>query len=247
MITFLSEPAGYSTKESVYLRVRIAEGRIFSDAEVRQLPEVGPDHPHKKEWLIRDASLRKLQNSLIKRIPHDILDIGCGNGWMTHRLSEVTNSRVTGIDLNQYELEQATRTFGEKENLCFVYGDVMNNIFPPASFNTIILAASIQYFSNLEKLVSELLKFLKPAGEIHIIDSPVYTESETEQAKKRSLEYYRRLGFPEMSDYYFHHHWKELQLVDYLVLNRTLKDIIALKIFRDKALLFPWIVIRNRS
>jgi hypothetical protein len=52
---------------------------------------------------------------------------------------------------------------------------------------------------------------LKPGGEIHLMDSPFYEEQEITGAKERTFRYYDSLGYPEMSEYYFHHNINDLK------------------------------------
>jgi hypothetical protein len=81
------------------------------------------------------------------------------------------------------------------------------------SFTHIILNASIQYFENLSDLLSLLKELICETGSIHIIDSPLYkNNTEKKSASKRTILYYKSLGYPEMSAYYFHHTWDKLQV-----------------------------------
>ena len=75
--------------ESLYIQLREKEGRIYPDEEVAQLPVTSSTHPHYKEWLIRKESSQKLVSWLKKKKkPLDMLEIGCGNGWLSHKLSD---------------------------------------------------------------------------------------------------------------------------------------------------------------
>lgn len=246
MITFLSDKSLFTEKEKLYAEVRTIESRMYSDEEVKRLPYISENHPHEKEWKIRLASFNKLKKRMAsKNTPLDILDVGCGNGWMSHRFSEMENWKVTGIDVNESELRQADRLFGGIKNLQFMYGNVTDHILPPHTYDVIVMAASLQYFPDLSKLITELLLLLRQGGEIHIIDSPVYSENQVAAARVRSQQYYARLGVSAMSAYYFHHHWNEFQKFSYRLLNRSAADYFKLHVLRNKSLRFPWIVIRN--
>src|SRR6188768_3263764 len=143
--------------------------------------------------------------------PLTILELGCGNGWLSHTLSSSKNSTVVGLDVNLAELMQASQAFRKVRNLTFVYGDVFDDLFMKESFDIIILAASIQYFKSLDTLFNRLLELLKKEGEIHIVDSPFYKADQVSSAKKRSEEYFNAQGYSEMLNYYFHHAWETLQ------------------------------------
>lgn len=189
----------------LYLRVRQREGRLYPDEIVIRLPEVPRTHPLWEEWQLRATSCRRLIRYLARRgQPLDILDVGCGNGWLTHKLAEIPQCRVWGLERGGSELEQAARLF-RNPRLGFLCTDIFYAPFTPWSFDVIILASVIQYFPDLPGLIRILHALLRPGGEIHILDSPLYPESEIPAAQQRTRAHYTSLGLPEMAEYYYHH------------------------------------------
>lgn len=190
----------------LYITVRKKENRFYSEAEIKNLPEIRKDHPNYAEWQLRKKSSNRFMSYLkSKNKPLDILEIGCGNGWFSHLISTVEKTQVTGLDVTIVELEQAAKVF-DKENLSFVYADLFDNSeLYNKRFDVIVFNSSLQYFENLEKLFKIVVNLCSENGEIHIIDSPFYNDSEIEKAKERTQIYYKNLGFPEMSKNYFHH------------------------------------------
>ena len=77
------------------------------------------------------------------------MELGCGNGWLTHHLAMIKNSYVVGVDINRFELEQAARVFNNFNNHKFFYADVFADYFKLGDFDIILLAGSIQYFKDL--------------------------------------------------------------------------------------------------
>lgn len=205
--------------EKKYISIRCLENRLYTDKEVEHLPLIPINHAHYKEWIIRKKSSDRLINYLLsKKKRFRILEVGCGNGWLSHSLSSIPGSEVTGLDVNFTELQQAARVFNEDKHLHFIYGDIYENVLNNLKFDIIVFAASIQYFQPLQKILTIGLKHLSPAGEIHIIGSHFYKTSEINVAKKRTLEYYSSLGYPEMSEYYFHHSVTELKKFNHSVI-----------------------------
>jgi 2-polyprenyl-3-methyl-5-hydroxy-6-metoxy-1,4-benzoquinol methylase len=198
--------------EKRYTQLRQKEGRIYTDEEVGQLPEIAKTHPHYKEWQVRKKScgrligyLQKKQSAISNEQSLRILEVGCGNGWLSHRLSSISGSKVLGSDINFSELQQAGRVFYNIPNLHFIYSNTESDVFEDKQFEVIIFAASIQYFASLAETMRKTFRLLKPGGEIHIIDSPFYSTAELGAAKQRSVLYYESIGFPEMANSYFHH------------------------------------------
>jgi ubiquinone/menaquinone biosynthesis C-methylase UbiE len=198
--------------ETAYIRLRKWERRMYSDEEVAQLPDVASTHPHYKEWQLRKESSKKLIDYLKKRNQRtDILEVGCGNGWLSAKLAGIKRSSVVGVDINNEELEQAKRVFSHISNLQFYHTEINELDENEVKFDIIIFAAAIQYFASLKKIVATSLKYLNTGGEIHIIDSPFYTLSQLAAAKQRTFLYYQSAGFPEMVNWYFHHSLDDLE------------------------------------
>jgi SAM-dependent methyltransferase len=237
-----------------YLQAREKEGRLYSDDLIAQLPSVPTSHPLYTEWRARTESAGRLRNYLQSmRKPRTILELGCGNGWLTNYLAQDPHTFVWGIDRNQVELVQAARVFGDNRQLGFAHADIFNPPFindriVKGQFDTVVLASVIQYFPDLPTLIFQLLTLLKPAGEIHVIDSPLYAHNEVEAAKRRSQAYYEKLGVPEMAGFYYHHTWEELlTLFDSEIVynpNAPLEWLMRKAGLRRSV--FPWIRIRAR-
>lgn len=231
--------------EQLYFAVRQKEKRIYPDEEVLLLPNITKDHLHYPEWQIRKESCNRLKHYFEKRLsPLKILDVGCGNGWLARRLAEIPGSKVTGIDVNFTELQQAVRVFNHITNLQFIHGGINAKELEDARYDFIVFAASIQYFSSLEILISNALRKLKPKGEIHILDSPFYEPGELNAAKKRTAGHFTNLGFPEMTAHYFHHTMEELVLFRNKILYRP--SFINHRILNNKNP-FPWVCIKKQA
>jgi ubiquinone/menaquinone biosynthesis C-methylase UbiE len=229
--------------ERAYIACRMAENRVYTDAEVGRLPECSSFHPHYEEWLMRRLSLKKISAYLQqKKRPLQILEIGCGNGWLCHQLSQISRCRVTGLDINFTEIQQAARVFNNCRKVNFVYGDIRSGIVQERQYDIILFAASIQYFRSLDGILETCLQQLKPKGEIHIIDSHFYRAGQAALAEQRSLEYYAALGFPQMAEHYFHHSMADLAQFNHSLLYNPAAWLNRLS--RNK-LAFPWIRIRK--
>jgi SAM-dependent methyltransferase len=230
----------------LYLRLRQKEGRLYSDEVVARLPDLPRGHPLADEWRARSASASRLTRYLTLRPkPLHILDLGCGNGWLSNLLAQ-SGHVVTGADLNRLELGQAARVFLPNPNLSFVEVDTESLPFKPQSFDLILLASVIQYFKDLAALLRSLTAFLKPRGEIHLVDSPLYADEELEEAARRSRDYFSSLGYPEMTEYYFHHRFSALDGFNFKILYQPHTIWLRAKQFLGQVdSPFPWVVLRS--
>ncbi|MES2060530.1 MAG: methyltransferase [Bacteroidota bacterium] len=48
-----------------------------------------------------------------KRNPLKILEVGCGNGWLSAKLTEIQQTEIIGLDLNKSEIHQAINVFNK--------------------------------------------------------------------------------------------------------------------------------------
>lgn len=244
----LSPTGPFEKGEEAYLKLRDSEGRIYSDEALRKLPEVEKDHPLSGEWGIRSNSLDRVMAYLTrKQGPLTLLDIGCGNGWMSRCFAERLQAEVLGLDTNMLELKQGARVFKEVPGLCFAYGDIFEADTLEDSFDIVTLAGSVQYFPNVTLLLSRLVRFLKSHGELHIFDSPFYSKGERSAAKERSIQHFQKAGFPEMAAHYHHHLYTSLAPFSPISLYdpKSLSNRIARKLFNPNLSPFRWIVIEK--
>ena len=202
-----------------YYLLRKKEGRIYSDQEVASLPEISKGQRYYSEWQARKNASDRLMKYLVRKEKAlEIMEIGCGNGWLSAKLSVIPFSKVTGIDINEEEMKQAKRVFSKIKNLQFHNCSWQNEMISDRKFDIIIFAASVQYFPSLERILNDVLTLLRPGGEVHILDSHFYRQKDINAARQRSRDYFKSIGFPEMADHYFHHSINKIELYDHKVL-----------------------------
>ncbi len=202
-----------------YHALREKEGRVYTDDELSKLPEISPSHPHFSEWMIRRYSCRKLVYLLSQKKNNlAVLEIGCGNGWLSAQIARHIKGEVTGIDINLAETKQARRVFAAVPNLQFITGSLEEQVPADKNFDVIIFAACFQYFPSPELILKKALSHLTLKGEIHILDSMFYQPEDVVAARQRTEEHYRAAGFPELSTRYHHHTLQSLDAFNYKVL-----------------------------
>jgi 2-polyprenyl-3-methyl-5-hydroxy-6-metoxy-1,4-benzoquinol methylase len=224
----------------LYIAIRNREKRVFNDAQLMFLPDIEPSHIHYKEWQVRKHSSQRLIDYLKrKNRPLKILEIGCGNGWLSSRMSAIPGSKVIGLDINEIEIAQAKRVL-KKNNLEFVCATFHPEMFR-SKFDIILFAASISYFPAVRSILQDALSCLADDGEIHIIDTPFFRHNEIVGAALRSNDYFKMLGYPEMSGYYHHHPISDIEKFNYKLLVNPLSLVNRIK----KTEYFYWISISH--
>lgn len=249
-VHLLSDPAPFAAQEAAYGRVRAIEGRLYDDAVVRQLPFLPKGHKYAGEWRMRVDSATRLQEYIAaKAKPLTILDLGCGNGWMTNRMAELAGVEGLGMDANLLELEQAARVFAQNGRLAFAYGDVFDARIPSGAFDLIVLASSLQYFAQPSSLLARLGELLRAQGEIHILDTPLYEAATVAGARQRTQAYYQSLGAPEMAKFYHHHLWSDVAAFRPVALYDPggTGPVLRRRLLRQAPSPFPWLLIHKEQ
>lgn len=96
----------------------------------------------------------------------NVLDLGCGSGWLSIYLARLGFS-VTGIDIAEQAINLA-RAWAEQENLkiTFEAGDITNMNYVEGTFDAVVANSIFEHLTlNLAKTtVTELFNLLKPGG-----------------------------------------------------------------------------------
>jgi SAM-dependent methyltransferase len=230
-----------------YLRAREREGRLLPDVLVASLPDLPDSHPLAGEWAQRADSARRLVGHMrTMGRAATIVDLGCGNGWLAHRLAALPATTVLGVDTNLVELDQARRVFADEPNLTFAEADITAGAPPVAHADVVVLSSVIQYVADVAGLVAAIRTALAPGSEIHILDSPLYRPSDVPAAIERTRRYYAGIGVPEMANHYHHHTWAELGAVpvDVLYSPAAWRPRVERHVLRRARSPFPWLLIR---
>ena len=97
-----------------------------------------------------------------------VLDLGCGSGEMVKNMGVGYGvKQVIGIDL--------FTTSETGENYCIVQDDVRNLPFDDSSFDLIYARGTFEHMHDLQTVVSEIRRVLKPRGKFFTNFSPIWT------------------------------------------------------------------------
>jgi trans-aconitate methyltransferase len=111
---------------------------------------------HQKEWGERIVEEFKLKGT------ERILDLGCGDGALTARLSKlVPEGEVIGIDASHGMIETAITR--ENENLRFILMDI-NDLAFDREFDIIFSNATLHWVKDHYRLLDNVKRVLRPKG-----------------------------------------------------------------------------------
>lgn len=135
----------------------------------------------KKYFLGEPPSIWQLPNALkiyefelvVEGVPlgekHHALDLGCGSGVQTQLLAQY-GPKVIGVDLGEKYIRNATRALKwshVRNRVKFLCGTLEGLKLPSGSLDYVFSFSVLEHISNLEEVLHELGRIVKPGGEIH--------------------------------------------------------------------------------
>ena len=102
---------------------------------------------------------------LVKLEPQWILDVGSGTGLQSRRLNRrYPKARLLALDLASNMLQQARRRKGWRQRQYFCQGDAENLPLATASIDLLYANMSIQWCNDLDQVLREFARVLRPGG-----------------------------------------------------------------------------------
>jgi ubiquinone/menaquinone biosynthesis C-methylase UbiE len=124
---------------------------------------------------------RKVGDTLGLRPGEHLLDAGCGPGETAIHLARTAGVRVTGVTVSGYEIETANAraaAAGVGDRASFEYGDFMGLSYPDGTFDAVLALESLQNAPDLDQVLAELFRVLRPGGRISFSDFSLESAAE---------------------------------------------------------------------
>lgn len=96
-----------------------------------------------------------------------VLDVGCGTGAASLRAAQIVgpSGRVVGVDVNRGMIAVArARPDGANSGVEWLEGSALDLPLPPASFDAVLSAQTLQFVPDRQLAVSEMRRTLCPGG-----------------------------------------------------------------------------------
>jgi SAM-dependent methyltransferase len=210
-----------------YEFIRSAEGRGSVDADYYlALPYKDLSGNNDDQWKIRACTFRYMEQHIIRPLVAlknqalRILDLGAGNGWMSHRLSHMGHFPIA-IDLltNGYDGLGAATHFDRKLQPLFprVQAELDHLPFASSTFDLVIFNASFHYSEDYDQTLAEALRCTHPEGVVVIADTPWYADDKSgkKMVEEKHNHFVAKYGFASNSiascEYLTPHRLAELQ------------------------------------
>lgn len=115
--------------------------------------------------LQRDVADSLIQKILKSNPQGRLLDAGCGTGYVSQQLSKHSNCMITALDLSSAMLHKAQSEQSAHE---YVQGDMETLPFSDHFFGNAISSLAIQWCHSFELAMMELIRVVRPEGEIYV-------------------------------------------------------------------------------
>ncbi|WP_374542245.1 bifunctional demethylmenaquinone methyltransferase/2-methoxy-6-polyprenyl-1,4-benzoquinol methylase UbiE [Flavobacterium sp.] len=127
-----------------------------------------------------DAKWKKRILKMVQeKQPTTILDIATGTGDLAILFSATSAQEIIGLDISQGMLEIGKQKIQAKnlnDKIQMVLGDGENIPYANDYFDVITVAYGVRNFENLERGLGEILRVLKPGGQLLILETSVPTQ-----------------------------------------------------------------------
>lgn len=127
---------------------------------------------HEKSDDVTENERARLNQKIIRQISKNskrILDVGCGNGWLSKAIQNDQN-QVVSMDIALNNVQKALLNEPHKNHSGLV-ADVFHLPFEKNSFDSIVASEIIEHVYDPKKFIECLFQVLKPGGEL-IITTP---------------------------------------------------------------------------
>ena len=96
------------------------------------------------------------------------VDLGCGLGFDVRKMAEIVRpgGRAIGVDLSNKLLEAGKRAFADHGEIEFENCDIHRLPFDSNSIDSIRVDRTLQHVADPRKVISEMIRVLKPAGRL---------------------------------------------------------------------------------
>lgn len=120
-----------------------------------------------------------------KKTYHNILEIGCGTGYLSRKLKKLyPEAKMTLVDIAPGMIEYVKSTL-HWENTEFLCGDI-EELELKDTYDLIISNATFQWFNQLENTIKKLVASLQPEGTLAFSTFGVDTFYELHEATKKA-------------------------------------------------------------
>jgi ubiquinone/menaquinone biosynthesis C-methylase UbiE len=126
-----------------------------------------------------------------------VLDLGAGNGWLSHRLAQ-RGHLVAAVDIMVNDFDGLGVHRHYEAFFTPVQAEFDGLPFTSSQFDLVIFNASFHYSTQYSRTLREALRVLRPESPVVILDSPIYKNASSgdQMVREREAQFTRQYGYP---------------------------------------------------
>jgi ubiquinone/menaquinone biosynthesis C-methylase UbiE len=189
-------PSGQSVAQTFMDRPRFIsayEGKYWRNSNIVAFLFGGITFPDEFDLITKAADLNGSEV---------ILDLACGTGIYTRSWAKkLVQGFAVGLDISKPMLTYAVAKAEEEgiKNILYIHASALNIPFPDGSFDRINCCGALHLFPNIEKVLGEIYRVIKPGG---ILTTASYRNWLPGKLSDRIVAWYKK----NISVTYFRHH-----------------------------------------
>lgn len=103
-----------------------------------------------------------------------VVEFGCGTGYICEELFKKIGCNVIGIDFSDIAIEKAKRRLIDYP-VRFICSDIFNTNIESNTIDMVVCCGIIEHILNVNALLNEVRRILKPGGFIFIISTNIFS------------------------------------------------------------------------
>ena len=163
-----------------YEKVRLDEGwGMRTGRYYNLLPYQDVSGNHNRIWQIRAKSFDVLLSQVVDPLAKDlerplrVLDLGAGNGWLSHQLS-LKDHEVTAVDLLVNQFDGLGTHVHYATEYVPVQAEYDHLPIDGHEVDLLVFNGSLHYSTDYHRTLGEGLRVLRPKGCLVVMDTPIY-------------------------------------------------------------------------
>jgi demethylmenaquinone methyltransferase/2-methoxy-6-polyprenyl-1,4-benzoquinol methylase len=150
------------------------------DTKKEQVAQMFDNISHRYDFLndllsfgIQKGWRKKCVKMLAEKKPQTILDVATGTGDFALECVKLQPKKITGIDISEGMMKIGREKIAKKDLTSLITlenGSAENAAYPDNTFDAITIGYGVRNFADLEKGLTNLLRVLKPGGQIVILE-----------------------------------------------------------------------------